>query len=105
MLEKELLKENLKKIEEKEREVERKSWDELTDSEKIERIRKFIKNEYQYINRRLSNLESENRKLRKHQHNQEGKVVIEIIDNYYGSGECEAEESSRLKKVGKIRRK
>ena len=70
------------------RQLERKEWDELTDKEKIERTRKVVKQENQRFSRRLFQLERKLRKLEKHQHLADGKLVVEL-DYYEGGGEDE----------------
>lgn len=80
--------EEVKQMEEA-RELERKEWDELTDKEKIERIRKVVKDNQRWFLRRVSDLERKLRRLGKHQHLADGKIVVEL-DYYEGAeeGEC-----------------
>ena len=69
--------------------LERKEWDELTDKEKIERTRKVFKQENQWLSKRLSQLERKLRRLGKHQHLENGKIVVELdYDGGYGEDEC-----------------
>jgi hypothetical protein len=85
-----------KKMSKKEREkmeyefeIERKEWDELTDSQKIERTRNFVKKELSWINNRLFELNEKVRKLEKHHHLKGGKIVTEL-DSDVCLGQLEA---------------
>jgi chromosome condensin MukBEF ATPase and DNA-binding subunit MukB len=86
-MEKKMSKKEREKIED-EFEIERKEWDELTDSQKIERTRNFVKKELSWINNKLSELNKKVRKLEKHYHLKGGKIVTEIDFNDR-SGEVE----------------
>lgn len=64
-----------------------KYWDELTDTQKIERMRSIVKSMQYQLQTAVATID----KLTNHQHNmQNGEIVVPLKDNRYG-----AEESPR----------
>jgi hypothetical protein len=62
-----------------------KYWEELTDSEKIERMRGVIKSYRDEVSR----MQSVIRKLTRHKHNNSNMPIFEEELCYYAGGECE----------------
>ncbi len=80
-----------------ERELEQKNWDDITDPQKIERLRKVIKELTARVGREASHANGSRRMLDQHSHNETGEVVIPIKSNYdQGMGEVSCDKSSRV---------
>jgi len=60
-----------------EQELRRKEWDELTDKEKIERMRETVKGNISYMSNRIRGLENKIAQLEKHGHLND-KVMVEF---------------------------
>lgn len=82
-----------------EREEPVKSWSELNVEEKIERMRKEVKNRTQDFNSRLNRLTNDIHWIKRHVHDKDGKAVLiqgltEYYDREVGSLYSEAQKSA-----------
>jgi len=68
----------------KEKPLYQKEWDELNDSQKIERMREYVKNSLG----RIDGLRNTVDKLENHVHNEKGEMLIPYVNRYgYESAE------------------
>jgi DNA repair exonuclease SbcCD ATPase subunit len=66
-----------------------RAWHELSDSEKIERMRSYVKERIKWISINIANLENKIEALKKHKHLPTGEIVVgieQIKDNYSDLG-------------------
>ena len=88
-------------IEKREAEIKllRTPWIELNAEQKIERMRERIKNDYRWLDKRISNLERELGQLIEHQHSKDGGVVIPYPRHYGGGVEALSEKRPEGKEL------
>lgn len=72
------------------RELRNKEWDDLTDTQKIERMREIVKSNNQWHARQIRILEKKVNKLSKHDH-ADGKVMVEYNAYDLESDNCVGE--------------
>lgn len=66
---------------------ERKCWNELTDREKIERMREQVK----FLESRLSRANERINKLEEHNHDVNGKLILPYRYHEFGQEKCDCE--------------
>ena len=84
----------------KQQELDSRAFQDLSTEEKIVRLVRVIKDlerTQTFIFNRINSLEDENRKLRNHEHNQNGDVVVKFNQSMSGLGTV----ASSAKLVGK----